>query len=162
MRTIVHQPHLFLDLDGVLADFAGGARRLLGMPIHVFQQRYAAIALWKKLSLDPGFFTKLAVLPDAMELFESVRHLHPTILTGLPMGPWAAPQKKAWVKRHFPDTPVITTMAWRKNEHCKPGDVLVDDQDRYRLRWEGAGGIFIHHTSAKTSIAALHELGLVK
>ena len=36
-----------------------------------------------------------------------------------------------------------------------PGDALVDDWDRYRGLWEEAGGLFIHHTSARASIAAL-------
>lgn len=32
-------------------------------------------------------------MPDGRELWEGVEQLHPTILTGLPMGTWAEPQK---------------------------------------------------------------------
>ena len=34
------QPHLFLDCDGVLADFDAGARELLGMTPREFEQRF--------------------------------------------------------------------------------------------------------------------------
>jgi len=34
------QPHLFLDCDGVLADFDAGARQLLGMSPAEFEKRH--------------------------------------------------------------------------------------------------------------------------
>jgi hypothetical protein len=39
--------------------------------------------------------------------------------------------------------------------------VLVDDRDQHRRLWEQAGGLFIHHKSAKDSIAALKAAGYV-
>jgi hypothetical protein len=81
------------------------------------------------------------------------------ILTGLPRGKWAEPQKRAWAERWFPGVPVITTSAALKREHCHPGDALVDDRDKYRHLWEEAGGIFIHHRSAAESIKALEAAG---
>ena len=38
------------------------------------------------------------------------------------------------------------------------GDVLVDDQEKHRHRWEGVGGIFIHHRSARETLAELRPL----
>jgi hypothetical protein len=46
-------------------------------------------------------------------------------------------------------------MARDKRDHAKEGDVLVDDQLRHRALWEEAGGIFIHHKSARESIEEL-------
>jgi hypothetical protein len=43
----------------------------------------------------------------------------------------------------------------------RPGDILIDDFDKYRDLWIKAGGIFIHHTSAVASIHALRELGIL-
>jgi uncharacterized protein YfaT (DUF1175 family) len=43
----------------------------------------------------------------------------------------------------------------------KPGDILIDDFDKYRHLWIEAGGIFIHHTSAAASIRALRELSIL-
>ncbi len=151
---------LFLDLDGVLADFEGGASALLKMPAKHFQDKYGPGAFWKKLATAPDFYGSLALLPDAQALMDGVRHLDPIILTGLPIGKWAEPQKRAWVERHFPDLQVITTLARNKSTYCSPDDVLVDDQERYAEAWEAAGGVFILHTDALSSLAAIRKLGL--
>lgn len=92
-------------------------------------------------------------MPDAMELFSAVRHLIPVILTGLPRGAWAAPQKIRWAAEHFPGTQILTVMAVDKRNHAWRGDILVDDQTKHAHLWERAGGIFVHHRSAATTIA---------
>ncbi|MBL7951758.1 MAG: hypothetical protein JNM62_08555 [Flavobacteriales bacterium] len=153
-------PQLFLDLDGVLADFEGGAEKLLRMPAKAFQAKHGQGPFWKKLATAPDFYGTLDLLPDAHELMDGVRHLDPIILTGLPIGKWAEPQKRAWVQRHFPGVEVITTLARNKYTYCSPDDVLVDDQERYAEAWENAGGIFILHTDAQRSLAAVRKLGL--
>ena len=96
-----------------------------------------------------------------MELYEAVRSLNPVILTGLPRGDWAEPQKRRWAARHFPGVEVITTSAALKREHCRPGDALIDDRDKYRSLWEKAGGLFIHDRSASASIDQLREHGFL-
>jgi hypothetical protein len=99
---------------------------------------------WRKLAAVPDFFAELDLLPDVMDLYRAARHLDTIILTGLPRGDWAEPQKRRWAERYFPDVPVITTTAALKYEPCYPGDALVDDRDKYRHLWERGGGIFIH------------------
>jgi hypothetical protein len=146
---------LFLDCDGVLADFDAGARAVLGMHPRAFEKRYGPGRFWQRLAAAPDFYFGLPLMADAMELFDAVRHLDPIILTGLPRGGWAADQKVRWAAEHFPGTKIITTMARNKRDHASPGDVLVDDQLRHRELWEEAGGIFVHHTSAAGSLAAL-------
>ena len=74
----------------------------------------------------------------------------PIILTGLPRGNWAADQKVRWAAQYFPGTRIITTLARDKRDHCRDGDVLVDDQLRHAALWREAGGIFIHHRNART------------
>ena len=154
-------PTIFLDCDGVLADFDKGALRVLGMLPGEYERRFGLKRFWAALASTPDFFNTLELLPDAMELYEAVRPLQPVILTGLPRGAWAEPQKRRWAGRHFPDVEVITTSAALKREHCRPGDALVDDRDKYRHLWEGAGGIFIHHRSAAASIGHLREHGFL-
>jgi hypothetical protein len=150
---------IFLDCDGVLADFDAGAEAVFGMRPHVFEKRYGAREFWKRLAGSGEFFANLPLMADAMQLYEAVRARNPVILTGMPRGDWAEPQKRAWAERHFPGVPVITTMAALKHEHRHPGDVLVDDRDRYRHLWEQEGGVFIHHTDAASSIEALKVKG---
>jgi len=151
-------PRLFLDLDGVLADFDRGAEDLLGMPAAQFEKRFGIKEFWRRLAKAPEFYARLPLLPDARVLFDAVEHLTPTILTGLPLGKWAAPQKVAWAAEHFPGVPIITCMARDKHKHMKRGDVLVDDRENHRAAYEGAGVVFVHHKSAEDSISKLAEI----
>ena len=118
---------------------------VLGLPPKAFEQRHGLGRFWQKLATAPDFYFGLPLMDDAMELFDAVRHLDPVILTGLPGGNWAADQKVRWAAQHFPGTKIITTLAADKRDHCKHGDVLVDDTLKYRDLWEGAGGIFLHY-----------------
>jgi hypothetical protein len=146
---------LYLDCDGVLADFDKGATAVLGLHPRAFEKRHGIGRFWQKLATAPDFYFGLPLKDDAMELFEAVRHLDPVILTGLPRGNWAADQKVRWAAQYFPGTRIITTMARDKRDHATEGDVLVDDQLKHRHLWEEAGGVFIHHKSAAQSINAL-------
>jgi len=152
---------IFLDCDGVLADFDRGAARILGLPPDAFERRHGLGEFWKRLARAEDFFATLDPLPDAPELYAAVRHRDPIILTGLPRGTWAEPQKRRWAQAHFPGVPVITTLAALKHEHRHPGDVLVDDRDKHRHLWEANGGVFIHHRSAADSIAELRARGFL-
>jgi beta-phosphoglucomutase-like phosphatase (HAD superfamily) len=93
---------LYLDCDGVLADFDRGATKLLDMPPRIYEKRHGIAAFWREIARHPDFYGTLPLMPDAKELFAAVRHLIPVILTGLPRGAWAAPQKIRWAARHFP------------------------------------------------------------
>jgi hypothetical protein len=149
---------LYLDCDGVLADFDRAATALLGTNPRAFQKRHGPFEFWKRLQRDPDFYGSLPLMSDALELFDAVRHLQPIILTGLPRGNWAAPQKIRWAAEHFPGTRIITCLAPDKRRHARDGDILVDDTLKYRELWLGAGGIFIHHSNAAHTIAQLPAL----
>ncbi|MEO5973101.1 MAG: hypothetical protein ABIP91_07045 [Sphingomicrobium sp.] len=149
---------LFLDCDGVLADFDAGVQALLGMNSRQYEARHGRGAFWKRLAQAPDFYANLPEMADAHVLFDSVRHLHPTILTGLPLGKWAAPQKIAWAATHFPGVPIITCMARDKHKHMQRGDVLVDDRENHRAAYEAAGVRFVHHVGAADSIRQLAEI----
>jgi len=151
-------PHLFLDADGVLADFDSGARALLGTTPREFEARHGKREFWRRIATAPDFYARLPEMPDARLLFDSVAHLHPTILTGLPLGNWAAPQKIRWAAEHFPMTKIITCMARDKYRHLTRGDVLVDDREDHRAKWEDAGGTFVHHKNARASLEQLARI----
>jgi 5'(3')-deoxyribonucleotidase len=152
------QPRLFLDADGVLTDFDEGARELLGMKPKEFIAKHGRGAFWKRLAKAKNFYGALPEMSDARQLFDAVEHLKPTILTGLPIGRWAAPQKVEWAAEHFPGVPIITCMARDKHKHMHPGDVLVDDREKHREAYEAAGVIFVHHKSAEDSLKQLAKI----
>jgi len=154
----MREPRLFLDADGVLADFDEGVRRLTGMAPALFEAKHGRREFWRRIGKAEDFYSALPEMGDARLLFHAVEHLKPTILTGLPLGNWAAPQKITWAAEHFPGVPIITCMARDKHKHMKPGDVLVDDRENHRAAYEDAGVVFIHHKNAEDSLRQLAEI----
>ena len=149
---------LFLDCDGVLADFDSHFEFKFGMKSDAYETLHGTSKFWQDIKNCGEFFTDLPLMPDAMELYESVKHLRPIILTGTPFGHWSVAQKLAWRNKHFKGVPMVTCTSKHKRDYCQPGDVLIDDLLKYKHLWEEAGGIFIVHTSAQQSIAELNKI----
>jgi len=147
---------LFLDLDGVLADFDAGVLAVTGKR----PEELPLKTMWAALSRAPRFFETLEMMHDAEALWRFCAPHHPTILTGLPLGSWAPDQKKRWVARVLgAHVPVVTCLSREKPRWSGKGHVLVDDRESARAGWERRGGSFIHHVSAARSVAALRDLG---
>lgn len=146
---------LYLDLDGVLADFEKGVKNVTGK----YPGELPISYMWKQLAKHGDFYYSLDWMPDGQELWAFMKDYNPTILTGLPRGNWARGQKIRWCGDNLGySVPVICCMASDKANFCEPGDILVDDRKKAKDPWEQAGGIFIHHTSAKNSIAMFKGL----
>src|SRR3954453_19175164 len=156
--VLVAEHRLFLDADGLLADFGRAAQQLPGMKPKAFIAKHSRGAFWKRLANAGNFYGSLPEMPDARILFDAVKHLKPTILTGLPLGNWAAPQKVEWAAAHFPGVPIITCMARDKHKHMHRGDVLVDDREKHRAAYEAAGVVFVHHRNADDSLRQLAKI----
>lgn len=154
---------LFVDLDGVLADFDGGVFRALGK----YPSELADKLMWPVLARTSGFYADLEWLPGARDLWQAVKGHSPTILTGLPRGTWAEPQKRLWCQRELgADVPVICCLSREKGEAALavlgPSEVpvLIDDRLKVKESWDLTGGIFLLHTSVPETLAALKEMEL--
>lgn len=154
---------IFLDCDGVLADFDKRFEELSGEPSRGFEDKHGAKAFWKVVMSDESFFANLPPMADARELVDAVKHLNPIILTGCPQGNWSQPQKQLWRRVYFPELPMITCESRNKYHYMVPtvNNIIVDDWPKYKSIWEENGGTFILHTSAKDSIKQLTELGVL-
>lgn len=150
---------LFVDLDGVLADMDGYYLQQFGESSVRSNPRPPA-RFWSNIRRHGTFFRELPLLPDARELWQGVEHLQPTILTGVPSRiPNVEEHKRAWVAQHFGlHVPVICCASVDKRRHGRPGDVLIDDWHKYQNLWVEMGGVFILHTSARTSLERLAEV----
>jgi hypothetical protein len=157
---ILEGMQIFLDCDGVLADFDTVAAEIFGQHPRAFEAEMGDVEFWRRLREHGSFYRSLPLMPDARELYDALAHLDPVLLTGCPEGGWAEPQKIAWVKEHFPEAKMITCMSKDKRMHMQPGDVLVDDYLKYRDLWIEAGGIFVHHRSAEESLREMAGLGV--
>lgn len=161
MKTKTKEQQIFLDCDGVLANFDDLAIHILEAHPRQYEIDHGEEAFWRKLREHGSFYRDMGVLPGGRILFEAVRHLHPIILTGCPQGGWAEQQKAEWAHEHFPGTQVITCASKDKYLHMKNrGDILVDDYDRYRDIWIEAGGNFVLYKNPAQALKELANLGV--
>jgi len=162
----VDKYQLFIDLDGVLVDFDAGVKRTIGREPAELHPR----TMWPILAKTPGFYDSLGWMKDGRDLWNTLSPFDPVILTGLPLGRWAEPQKRSWCARELGGhIPVVTGMSRDKarlavewledNDRTDKTPVLVDDRLRLREDWEAAGGVFILHLTAGDTLRELKDLG---
>lgn len=157
---MTHKPKIWVDLDGVLADYNSGYKALGGDP----DEKGAAKAM--RFKKAPNFYRHLKLLPDAMKLWDFVKHHDPHILSAssnyLPKTSFQ--DKHDWVAEHLHlhgDKVVIVKMPNLKQKHANKGDILIDDNAKNCSEWQNAGGTAILHVSAERTIRELkHLLGL--
>ena len=159
--------NIFLDLDGVLADFDTAARKVFdGMNPREFEDQHGEPEFWRRLAAQDEFYTNLPLMPGAREFHDEVNEIslertgnRVIILTGTPSSiVGAAEHKRAWVKKHMGHGRVITCASKDKSRYCQFDDILIDDWDKYRHLWEGSGGKFIHHKTPGQSLSELTEV----
>lgn len=157
---------IFLDMDGVLADFDAGARKALNTDnTYQWEFQHGSKAFWEVLDADPNFFGSLPAMQDMRVLWDAVKHLDPVVLTALPKkgATEVDKQKRKWIADKLgPHVRVITCQTYEKPLYCNPGDVLVDDRTVNRAEWEAAGGVLLHHRNAARTIERLKALGYLK
>ena len=146
----------YVDLDGVLADFDKG-----------YEEAFGAISCkaidnvnWQLVKDKANFYRDLPPMPDFDELWKALEHLNPIILTGVPnlLAEEATANKRAWVDKHLgTHVHMIGCKSKDKCLHGNPGDVLIDDWEKYMHHWIDMGGHWITHTSAKDSISKFKD-----
>jgi hypothetical protein len=164
---------LYVDMDGVLADFDKSAEAILQTNnIYKYEFIWGPDKFWEELNRYPNFFRDLPAMADMKNLWSKIAHLDPEVLTALPRenGERVAVQKKAWIKDNIDNwsrtqregTKVHTCQTKDKPKLCSPGDILIDDRAVNRDAWMKAGGIYIVHTSAANTLTTLRALGVIK
>jgi hypothetical protein len=147
---------VFLDLDGVFADFDARVMRLTGKHPGELSRN----DLWKAVNRDKRFFAELELIEGCMLLWEATRDMEPIFLTGAPSSRVFQEQKREWVARIFgPEFAVHVVPKKLKQEFSGPGKVLIDDTPVNIEQWEARGGHGILHTGDHAStVKALEEL----
>ena len=154
---MTNRPTIFVDMDGVLADFDGGYEQMLGVRPSIINDNVD----WQAVGQVDDFYERLPPMPDFDDLWGGIECFRPIILTGVPSSiAVAAANKRAWVDRHIsPAQPMIACPSKDKSLHIRnPGDVLIDDWEKYRSLWLQRGGRWITHVTAGKSLAALADM----
>jgi hypothetical protein len=161
---------LYVDMDGVLADFDKSAEAILQTNnIYKYEFIWGPDKFWEELNRHPDFFLDLPLMGDARHLWAKIKHLNPDVLTALPRenGERVSTQKRSWIsafERSTGSDPITvhTCQTKDKPKLCQPGDILIDDRAVNRDAWQKAGGIYVIHTSAANTLTTLRALGVIK
>lgn len=157
---------LYLDMDGVVADFDEYAESVLGsLPGHngIYPDEQ-----WNKIAANPRLYRDLKKTLYSDRLVAECKDFALTkghnlyFLTAVPKGndiKWSFNDKVVWAQQHFPGIPVMFgPYSKDKWQHCQPGDILIDDRLSNIDEWRVAGGIAIHHKSIDATLYELSKL----
>lgn len=169
-------PHVFLDMDGVQADFAGEIEGLYGLT-HEDAKQKVQEKIVELANSSPkevyDFFANLKQLPGGKKIVNwlNSNNIPYTILSAPLRGPYAASSvegKKAWLAKYTPDVVSTALFAHDKHEHALDGgrpNILIDDYHKKITAWNQAGGIGIQHEdetkvpdAAERTIKRLEEI----
>jgi 5'(3')-deoxyribonucleotidase len=140
---------LYLDMDDVVADWMQSARDIVKRNWNYGER--IPDSDWDKVKAKMRFYRDLPLKTGANELVEFCRDAVADglaedlrFLTALPHGndvPYAVYDKVRWADRYFPGIPMlIGPYSKDKWQHCKPGDILIDDRVSNCEEWIAAGG----------------------
>lgn len=147
---------LYLDMDGVLADFNKEYVKL--DPEKQDRQRF------RQAVMEYRIFEKLDYMPDAKELLNHVSKLHDVrveILTSMgthdvAQGNQAMFQKMTWLQvRNIPYLANFVRNKQEKSKYATPTSILIDDSVGCVSPFIAAGGHGILHVNASESISML-------
>lgn len=144
---------LYLDMDGVVADFNAYAKKVLYKKVDS-EERWAP-GEWTKLRDNQRLYRDLEQTPEADQLVEFCRafclqkEYTLLFLTAIPKNndvPWAFYDKVMWAQARYPDIPVMFgPYSNDKQHHYCAGDILIDDRTSNIEQWRAAGGFGILH-----------------
>jgi hypothetical protein len=152
---------IYVDLDGVLANFEKGVSELLKAPMK-YQNTNEMWRYIKAYSRRGGkLWRDLSLMPDAKTLWNYIKKYDPEILSsgGDPVF-GADVQKRKWVAEHFGGNVKvnITRRSNEKAQYAAPNHILIDDMMKSIGPWIKAGGIGILHKNANDTIKKLQDL----
>jgi 5'(3')-deoxyribonucleotidase len=147
---------LYLDMDGVLADF--GKEYVKYDPDRSDRKRF------RQAVMEHNIFEKLDFMPDAIELLNHVSKLKNVdiqILTSMGthepvQASQAALQKTKWLKeRNIPYKANFVNNKAQKANYATPTSILIDDSVGCISPFIAAGGHGILHVNSSESISNL-------
>lgn len=163
------KPIVYIDMDGVLADFFGGVEQMYG------------VQHWKELVSDKtkdlktevinritgtDFFATLPKFNDVGELISMVKEFtggHFSINTSPLRGDHenSTKYKKLWIQNNIeqPDDVIVTGRkeSYAKDKASGTPNILIDDRPVNIQRWQGAGGYGILYQANRDSLTKVKQ-----
>jgi len=163
------KPTVYLDMDGVLADFFGGVEKMYGVE-HWKQLTNDKTKDLKKEVIDritgTDFFATLPKFKSADALIDMVKEFTGgkfSINTSPLRGDHenSAKYKKVWIQNHIeqPDEVVVTGRkeSYAKDKGTGAPNILIDDRPVNIERWQGAGGYGILYQANRDQLSKVKK-----
>ena len=146
---------IYVDMDGVLADFFGNWAKLMNKKS------------WREIEDIPGgldkirqskdFWLNLPLTSNAVALLKLIKRIkgsYSILSSPLPGDPNSEPHKREWIKKNlsfFPPKNIIITHDKAKYAKQPNGtaNILIDDYGVNIKAWNAAGGIGVKHSDSK-------------
>jgi len=161
---------IYLDMDGVVADFDQRFRSLSGMEPSEFEDKFGKNEFWDFIDVEHKlrFWIGIPVMDGAKELVDYVSKHDYEMLTAPSARKESRLGKRLWIRNHigdvFPSKPKINFEKSKEKHLIKPEltnfDILIDDKQYIIDNWNNAGGTGILYQSANQVISDLQKLGL--
>lgn len=149
------RPIVYVDMDGVLADFFGEVAR--EHDVEYWREIHRKDLGIDQVAQEPGFFEMLPKLPNAGYLMKGVLDLAGkySILSSplLSNVEQSSKEKAEWLEKHLPNHPPrAIVFDHEKYKYARQADgtpnILIDDWETNIRLWEANGGIGILHKDA--------------
>lgn len=155
LSKVNDRTEIFVDMDGVLADFFGDWARLAGVSDYRnITDPESALALVRDAE---DFWLNLPKTQHADKLLDlviSAAGSYKILSTPLADDPRSGPHKLEWVKQNLQGRlPAEVILSHNKEQHATQPDgtpnILIDDYGVNIRKWEAAGGIGFKHKDHK-------------
>ena len=155
---------IYLDMDGVIADFTRGYRELNNMEPREAEKNKKFDHFFDEF-IAAGKFASLDLMSDARQLITYLNHLYlnhsiPTEILSSTANQERyeeiSKQKNIWLqKQGISFKPNYVPGKRLKYKYAQPDTIIIDDTLSVIEDWRKAGGIAIWHKDATTTIAQL-------
>mgnify|MGYP003631153276 FL=1 len=159
---------IYVDMDGVVADFDKRFTDLAGMSPSEFESKNGKNAFWDFIDVKHklAFWVGIPPMSDAQSLMDYVSKHDYEMLTAPSIKKESLMGKGLWIRNWankglFPSKPKVNYKPAKNKHHfAAPNHILIDDKQSTIDSWNAAGGIGILHTSAGNTINQLKKLEL--
>ena len=161
---------IYVDMDGVIADFDQRFLDISGMTPDEYRDKYGVSKFWDLIDEENKvrFWAGIPVMDGAKKLIDYVSKYDYEILTAPSIKKQSKIGKMVWLRNiHsglFPNTPKVNFKSAKEKHTVKQTltktDILIDDKQSTIDNWNAAGGTGILFTSAGNTIKKLKKLGL--
>ena len=162
--------YIYLDMDGVVANFDKRFEDLSGMIPQSYVNKYGLDKFWDLIDEKHkvAFWRGIELMPGANKLVNFVSQYPYEMLTAPSVKKQSIIGKSLWVKDKvgtlYPSQPKVTYRPAKLKHTVKPNltkyDILIDDKKSTIDRWNNAGGTAIFYINANQVIDELKNLGL--